>query len=97
MILGAFDDYAFMNPSSVNTSNVHTFMIENAEFLRMRNTMVQSYNIDPTVAAYALLKVDCRGVDAAMGFIFDRGEDADSEPGKMQHPFVTYKPKQDNL
>lgn len=68
-------------------------MIENAEFLRTRNDMVQRMKIDPNVAAYALLKTDCRGMDAAMDFIFERSEDG-AEPGKMQHPFVTYLPEQ---
>ena len=42
------------------------------------------------MAAYALIVTDCKNVDLATRFIFERGEDT-NKPGRMMHPFVKYE------
>ena len=56
--------------------------------------MVQALSIAPSVAAYALIKTDCRGVGDAVDFIFEKQfSGRQGRPGLMQHPYVAYQPE----
>ena len=54
----------------------------------MHQTLVIQTSMEPSVAAYALIKTDCRSLDAAMDLIYERAFDRSRRPGRMQHPFV---------
>ena len=50
--------------------------------------MIRDHNIQPCVAAYAILWTGAVGIDQAIDFIFERENGGE----KMQHPYFGYLP-----
>ena len=68
-------------------SSYKDYVITNYEYLQL----TRSLEIQPCVAAYALISTDFRSIDTALNFIYEREEAVDDAMVRV-HPFVGHIP-----